>query len=93
FMVHGILDINSTWTLYSGSESLVTTPTTVNPFDTSETGTVSYTLLPTFLAEYSLNKNLSGMVHIALPMIWNKGNVAKSLTYDIQLSAGITYSF
>lgn len=93
FMVHGILDINSFWTLYSGSESLVTTPTTENPFDTDETGTVSYTLLPTFLAEYSLNKNLSGMVHIALPIIWNKGNVAKRLAYDIQLSAGITYSF
>ena len=92
FMVHGILDINSTWNLYSGSGSIVTTPTTENPFAPAETGTVSYTLLPTFLAEYSLNKNLSGMVHIAVPMIWNKGNDPKALTYDVQLSVGATYS-
>jgi hypothetical protein len=92
FMVHGILDINSTWNLYSGSGSIVTTPTTENPFAPAETGTVSFTLLPTFLAEYSLNKNLSGMVHIAVPMIWNKGNDPKALTYDVQLSLGVTYS-
>ena len=92
FMVHGILDINSTWTLYQGSGNIVTTPTTENPFDSTESGAVSYTLLPTFLAEYSLNEKLSGMAHIAVPMIWNKGNVAKALTYDVQLSVGVTYS-
>ncbi len=92
FMVHGILDINSIWTLYSGSGSIVTTPTTENPFDSTETGSISYTLLPTVLAEYSVNKHLSGMVHVALPMIWNKGNVASDLTYDVQLSLGVTYS-
>lgn len=92
FMVHGVLGIDSIWQLYQGFESLVTTPTTQNPFDSTESGPVSYTLLPSFLGEYTLNKNLSGMAHIAVPMIWNKGNVAKALTYDIQMSIGVTYS-
>ncbi|MEA5027895.1 MAG: hypothetical protein VB056_03360 [Sphaerochaeta associata] len=92
FMVHGILDINSTWTLYNGSGTIVTTPTTENPFDNTETGSISYTLLPTFLAGYSLNEKLSGMAHIAVPIIWNKGNDPKALTYDVQLSLGVTYS-
>lgn len=92
FMVHGVLGLGSLWELYNGTgQSLVTTPTTENPFDGTETGPVSYTLLPTFLSEYHLTKHLSWMVHLAVPMVWNKGNTAKNLTYDVQLSLGVTY--
>ena len=92
FMAHGVLGLDSTWLLYTGNESLVTTPTTENPFNDSEKGPVSYTLLPTFLAEYHLNKHLSGMAHFAVPLIWNKGNTAQGLALDVQLSMGVTYS-
>lgn len=93
FLAHGVLGYDSLWRLYSGSEALVTTPTTQNPFDPTEQGEVSYTLLPTASVHWQITAPLSAMVHIALPMVWNKGNVPRPMARDLQASFGLRYTF
>lgn len=92
-LVHGVLGPDSTWKLYSGTEAVVTTPTTENPFDSSEHGVVSTTLLPTLRVDRQITGSLSAMLHLAVPMVWNKGNTPGSVTGDLQASFALRFAF
>ena len=92
-LVHGVLTLDSQWKLYSGSEALATTPTRENPFDLSEHGAVSYTVLATVKGEYQISRNLGAMVHLALPMVWNKGNESAAMVADLHTSLALRYTF
>ena len=92
FMAHGVLDFNSLWHEYTGSEAVPTTPSTENPFDPSATGPVEYSLLFNLAGEVNLTSKLALTSHISLPFIWNKGNDAKAMVSDYQLSFGVHYS-
>lgn len=92
FMAHGIMDYNKTWGSYTGSGAVPSTPSTQNPFVPAENGTVEYSLLFNLAGEVSLTEALSLTGHLDMPFVWNKGNVAKTLTSDYQLSVGVHYS-
>ncbi|MDY0289655.1 MAG: hypothetical protein RBR15_12590 [Sphaerochaeta sp.] len=93
FMAHGVLGITSLWELYDGTNQAVpSTPSTENPFDFSEAGPVEYSLLFNLVGEVNLTPKLALTSHLSLPFIWNKGNVAKAMVSDYQLSFGVHYS-
>ena len=92
FMAHGILDFNSEWDSYTGSEAVPSTPTTINPFDSAETGPVEYSLLLNLVGEVSLAEGLALSAHLSLPFVWNKDNTAAAMVSDYQLSVGVHYS-
>lgn len=93
FMAHGVLNFSSAWDLYDGTgQPVPSTPSTENPFDSAESGPVAYSLLTQLSGQYNINSELSLMAHLALPLVWNKGNVAKPLIHDIQLSVGLHYT-
>lgn len=92
FMAHGVLDFNSTWGEYTGSETIPITPTTQNPFVPGENGPIEYSWLFTLAGEVNLSRKLALSGHLALPFVWNKGNAAGSMVSDYQLSVGVHYS-
>ncbi|MFA6646982.1 MAG: hypothetical protein WCS59_07760 [Sphaerochaetaceae bacterium] len=93
FMAHGVMGITSKWDLYTGSEAVASTPSTQNPFDATENGLVEYSLLIKLASEVNLMRKLALTGHLALPFIWNKDNIARSMVHDYQLSVGVQYSF
>jgi len=92
FMAHGVLNFNSKWGSYTGSEPLISTPSTENPFNSTESGPVAYTLLIKLASEVNLSEKLSITGNLDMPFVWNKGNVAASMVSDYQLSVGLHYS-
>jgi len=92
FMAHGVLDFSSDWGSYSGSEPVPSTPSTENPFDSTESGPVAYTLLFRLASEVNLTERLSITGNLDMPFVWNKGNVARAMVSDYQLSVGLHYS-
>lgn len=86
FMVHGIINKYSTVTWYKGGEKVWTTPSTENPFDTTEKGEVEYTLAAGFEAELDFTSYLSIGSGVYLVTVWNKDNQAAGAELDFQFS-------
>ncbi|MBI9094927.1 MAG: hypothetical protein JEY71_08610 [Sphaerochaeta sp.] len=91
-MAHGVMDFSSEWGSYSGTEPVISTPSTENPFDSTEGGLVEYTLLIKLASEVNLSENLSLTGNLDMPFVWNKGNEAKPMVADHQLSVGLHYT-
>jgi hypothetical protein len=91
-MLHGVMGIDSLWSAYNGTQTVPTTPSTANPFEVSAKNKVSTNLVLSAKGSYPILPRVELSAELDYLMIWNKGNVAKDLVSDIQVSLGIAYS-
>ena len=92
FMAHGVTDENSIAKKYDGTENYI--PgwlATMNPFDPSENGDISYTYNVGFDGEYYVLDNLSFSSSIDFIYAVNFENM-KGNQFDIQWTLGMKYS-
>lgn len=91
-LVHGVMDMDSVWGVYTGSETVPHTPSTANPFDAGETGAVATSLVLSAEAGLELRPRLGLGARVDYVMTWNKGNVVRPMTMDAQLGLGLSWS-
>ncbi len=92
YMLHGVMDMDSLWGTYSGAESVPVTPSAANPFETTAKDTVATYLVLSGNGSYAILPGLDLSAELDWIAVWNKGNVAKDLVTDLQVTLGISYS-
>lgn len=91
FMAHGVNDIGSKWSTYSGSEKVPHTPSAFNPFETTSKNKVSYTFRLSLDGSYKVTPRFSVNGEVDAILVLNKGNVEKKPAFDLQCSIGASY--
>lgn len=92
YMLHGVMDMDSLWSSYHGTEVVPETPTTANPFETTAKNKVSTTLVLSAMGDYAILPRLSVDLRVDYIMIVNKGNIEKAPVTDTQVTLGLSYS-
>ena len=91
FMAHGIIDEMSK-TDYGNSFNPIA-PSTENPFDSSENGVVEYTFAIGAEGEIRPLPYLSIDAGAYAFFIWNKDNVSKPCSFDLQVSLSLSLEY
>ncbi|MFC2821395.1 MAG: hypothetical protein ACTTJW_02170 [Sphaerochaeta sp.] len=94
FMKHGVMDIGSKWHMYNGAfenAPNISTPSTANPFDSTETGEVESSTILSLTGEYYIVKGLSISAKADFLFVKNLDNILNNNQTDIQVTGGIKY--
>ena len=93
-MAHGVIGKNSITTQYKGpSDASMAAPSTSNPFNPDENGSVEYTFAFGAEGEVSPLSFLSMDAGAYCFFIWNKDNNPSPCSIDFQLSLGLTIRY
>lgn len=90
FMAHGVVRSDSAYGQYTGTELVPHTPSTSNPFDPSENGSVEYTLSVGVHGGWRPLRWLSLQAGADVVTQWNRWNVERSAATDIQFFLGVS---
>ena len=95
-LAHGIMSKDSSLAWYTGTETVVDTPSTENPFASGNygelgSGEVEYSLIAGGEGSVNITSWLSLKGALYLNCYWNKDNQASSLKTDLQFSAGLRF--
>ncbi len=102
-MRHGSMDVDSNWNQYTGTYENapdVSTPTTFNPFDTSDynpsTGeksehAIETSIILSLTGEYKILKGLSASAKADFLIVQNMDNVDGNDQTDVQITVGLKY--
>lgn len=94
FMAHGVIGKDSITTQYNGpSDASMAAPSTSNPFNPDENGSVEYTFAFGAEGEVSPLSFLSMDAGAYCFFIWNKDNDPSPCSIDFQLSLGLTIRY
>lgn len=94
FMAHGVIGKNSITTQYKGpSDASMAAPSTSNPFNPDENGSVEYTFAFGAEGEVSPLSFLSMDAGAYCFFIWKKDNNPSPCSIDFQLSLGLTIRY
>ncbi|MDY4609149.1 MAG: hypothetical protein SPD11_00845 [Sphaerochaetaceae bacterium] len=90
FMAHGVVRSDSAYGQYTGTEQVPHTPSTNNPFSPGENGAVEYTLSVGLHGGWQPLGWLSIQAGADVVTQWNRWNIERSATMDVQFFLGVS---